>query len=162
MPRGSIYYELIKNYNIGTVTTIIKKNYYLKLKRKFDERFSIIGDFDLFSRLSKECTSESVQKPLAYCRLHGKNLTNLKKEKEFEEFEIWLRENKNNLSKLNIKNFQKRIDYIKFVSYKIEGKYKKCINVLFKSEISLLNIKNLFIFFTPTILLKKFLWYYQD
>ena len=102
-----IYDDLIKNYNIGTLTTVIRKNFYLKLKEKFDERFSIIGDFDLFLRLSKLCIFESIQKPLASYRLHGKNLSSLNKEKEIEEFEIWLRENKSNLSEFDLKNLQK-------------------------------------------------------
>ena len=55
LPSGKIYNELINNYNVGILTTVIRKKLYLKLKKSFDERFSIIGDFDLFLRLSKIC-----------------------------------------------------------------------------------------------------------
>ena len=85
LPQGYIYDNLIKHYNVGIVTAVIKKEYYFKLKKKFDERFSIIGDFDLFLRLSKICKFQSIQRPLASYRLHGKNLSTLNKEKEIEE-----------------------------------------------------------------------------
>ena len=74
LPRGKIYNKLIENYNVGILASVIRKKFYLRLKKKFDERFSIIGDFDLFLRLSKICIFKSIQAPLASYRLHGKNL----------------------------------------------------------------------------------------
>jgi glycosyltransferase involved in cell wall biosynthesis len=162
LPRGKIYNELINSYTVGILTCIIRKNFYLKLKKKFDDRFSIIGDFDLFLRLSKMYIFESIQKPLAFYRLHGKNLSILKKEIEIKEFETWLKENKLDLNEIQIKNLQKSIDYRKFINYKIDGKYKECINILFHSQISLFNIKNLIILFTPIIILKQLFWFYKD
>ena len=162
LPSGKIYDKIIDDYNVGILTIVIRKKFYLKLNKKFDERFSIIGDFDLFLRLAKICLFESIQEPLAFYRLHGKNLSTLNKEKEIEEFEVWLKENKFNLSKLQVKKLQKKINYRKFVIYKIDGKYGKCINMLLNLKKSLLNIKNLVLFFTPVILLKKLLWYHQD
>jgi len=162
LPSGKIYDKMIDDYNVGILTIIIRKKFYLKLNKKFDERFSIIGDFDLFLRLAKICLFESIQEPLAFYRLHGKNLSTLNKEKEVKEFEVWLKENKFNLSKLQVKKLQKKINYRKFVIYKIDGKYGKCINMLLNLKKSLLNIKNLVLFFTPVILLKKLLWYHQD
>ena len=159
---GRIYNELIKNYNVGLGTTIIKKFYYTNLKKKFDERFSIIGDFDLFLRLSKMCIFKSIQTPLAYYRLHGKNLSTTNKQKEIEEFQVWLEENKDHLEKNHIDNFQKKINYRKFVNCKIDGNYKECIKMFFRSKISIFSIKNLAIFFTPIVFLKKILWYHQD
>ena len=125
------------------------------MKKKFDDRFSIIGDFDLFLRLSKICMFESIQEPLAFYRLHGKNLSTLNKFKEIKEFEIWLKENTNNLSEFDNPNFQKNLHFRKFVNYKIEGLYND-------SKISILSIKNLTILLIPVILLKKILWYHQD
>ena len=162
LPSGKIYNKLIENYDVGILTSIIRKKFYLRLKKKFDERFSIIGDFDLFLRLSKICLFESIQEPLASYRLHGKNLSILNKKEEIKENEIWLRENQFNLSQFQTKKIQKDIDYRKFVNYKIDGKYKECMHILLHSKISPFNIKNLIIFFTPVVILKKLLWYHQD
>jgi len=160
--RGEVYQRLIKNYNIGILTTVIRKKNYLELKKKFDERFSIIGDFDLFLRLSKRCKFESVQAPLAYYRLHGKNLSIIHKEKEIEELNIWLKENKDDLNKFDIKRLKKNIYHRKFVNCKIDGNYKECLNILLNSGLNLLNFKNLIIFLVPVVILKKLLWYHQD
>ena len=162
LPRGKIYNKLIENYNVGILASVIRKKFYLKLKKKFDERFSIIGDFDLFLRLSKICLFESVQEPLASYRLHGKNLSIINKEKEIEESEIWLRENTFDLNEFQRRKIQKDIDYRQFVNFKIDRKYKECIHLLLHSSINPLNIKNLIIFFTPAFILKKLLWYHQD
>ena len=102
---------------------------------------------------------EAIQKPLASYRLHDNNLSRLSKGKELGEFEIWLKENKLNLNEFQIKKLKKKFDYMKFINYKIEGKYKDCINVLLNSKQNLLNIKNLALFFTPSVLLKKLLWF---
>ena len=162
LPRGDIYNELLQNYVVAILTVVMRKNYYLKLKKKFDERFSIVGDFDLFFRLSKICKFESVQKPLAFYRLHGKNLSTLNKEKEIEEFEVWLKENKSNLNEFDTKNMLRHFNYRRFVNYKIDGNYKESLNILLNSKTNLFNIKNLIIFFTPIIVLKKLMWYHQD
>jgi len=159
---GKIYNELINSYNIGILTTVIRKKFYLKLKKSFDYRFSIIGDFDLFLRLSKLCLFRGIQEPLASYRLHGKNLSILNKEKEIKEFEIWLKENKSNLSSREIKKLQEDVDRRKFINYKIDGKYKECICILLNLKRNQLNIKNLALFLMPTILLKKLLWYHQE
>jgi len=159
LPSGNIFDQLIDNYNVGISTTVIRKKFYLKLKNKFDERFSIIGDSDLFMRLSKICLFETVQKPLASYRLHDKNLSKLSKGKELEESEIWLKENKLNLNDFQVKKLQNKVDNMKFVNYKIEGKYKECIRMLFNPKKNVFNIKNLVLFFAPPPLLKKLLWF---
>ena len=160
--HGKIYSNLIKKYNIGILTTIIRKKYYLELNKKFDERFSIIGDFDLFLRLSEICLFESIQTPLAYYRLHGKNLSIIHREKEIEELNLWLEENEHHLNKQDIKIIRNNIYQRKFVNFKILGKYKECLRTINKSGLNLLNIRNLIIFLTPVVILKKLLWYHQD
>ena len=162
LPSGYVYNSILRNYTVAILTVIIRKSYYLKLENNFDERFSFVGDFDLFLRLSKICKFESVQTPLAYYRLHGKNLTTINKEKEIEEFDMWLEKNKSNLNDIDIKSILKHFNYRKFVNYKIDGNYNKCLEILFSSKNNQLNIKNIIIFITPIFILKKFMWYHQD
>ena len=76
LPSGMIFNQLIDNYNVGILTAIIRKKFFLELIHKFDDRFSIIGDYDLFLRLSKICLFQASQEPLASYRLHGNNLSN--------------------------------------------------------------------------------------
>ena len=162
LPRGNIYNELIKNYSVGILTAVIRRKFYLKLEKKFDERFTIIEDFDFFLRLSKLCFFESIQEPLAYYRLHGGNLSTVMKGKEIVEYELWLKENKSDLNLTDVQNLQKNIDNRKFVNSKMDGHYRKCLSMLINPKTNIFNIKNLAIFFSPVILLKKILWYHQD
>tara|TARA_X000000368_G_scaffold408514_1_gene389254 strand:- start:48 stop:950 length:903 start_codon:yes stop_codon:yes gene_type:complete len=159
LPSGKIFDQLVDNYNLGILTAVIRKSFYSSLGKKFDERFSIIGDSDLFIRLSKNCLFEAIQEPLASYRLHDKNLSKLIKGREVEESEIWLKENQINLSKSQVMKLQKRIDQMKFTNYKIEGKYRDCISLLINPKKKLFNIRNLALLFAPSILLKKLLWF---
>ena len=34
LPRGNIYNNLIKNYKVGILTTVIRKDFYSKLKKQ--------------------------------------------------------------------------------------------------------------------------------
>ena len=52
-PSGFIYEKLLDEYNVGIITTIFRKNVVKDLPKIFDERFSVIGDFDFFLRISK-------------------------------------------------------------------------------------------------------------
>jgi len=160
--QGNVYDKLIVNYNVGIIAAIIRKKFYLRLDKKFDERFSSIGDFDLFLRLSKICLFESTQLPLAYYRLHGKNRLKLLKEEQPEEFKIWIKENQSDLSDFHLKKLKEKVSNIEFVNYKMDGKYKECLNMLLKPKMNTFSLKNLIIFFIPIILLKKLLWYHQD
>ena len=67
-----------------------------------------------------------------------------------------------NLNKFHIKKIQRNIYCRQFVNCKINGDYKECLGILLNSELNLLSIKNLIIFFTPVIILKKLLWFHQD
>ena len=56
-PSGFIYEKLLDEYNVGIITAVFRKNIINDLSKVFDERFSIIGDFDFFLKLSKKHTS---------------------------------------------------------------------------------------------------------
>ena len=50
---GYIYKDLIEKYNVGILTSLIKKSLLKKSKVNFDKKYDIIGDYDFFIRLSK-------------------------------------------------------------------------------------------------------------
>ena len=105
---------------------------------------------------------KSIQNPLAYYRLHGRNLSIINVNKEIEELDVWLRENRLNLSKSHIKKIGKSVDHRRFVKLKIEGRLRESLIMLLKLKVNPFKIKNLIIFFMPIFILKKFLWYHQD
>ena len=50
LPEGYIYTNLIKNYYVGIITAVIRKNI-IKTKKVFNSKYNIIGDFDLFIKI---------------------------------------------------------------------------------------------------------------
>ena len=103
-----------------------------------------------------------MQIPLASYRLHGKNLSTLNKEKEINEYKLWLDENKKDLKNDNIESFQKYVDYKKFVNYKMNKNYLLAIKMLFNSKINPLNVKNIVMLLLPIALIKKIFWWHQE
>ena len=102
LPEGKISQKLLDNYCIGIATVMIKKEIFDKFK--FDETFNIIGDFDLFFRISLDYQIGVIQKPLTFYRIHDKNLSkNLNV--YLQEMKYWLKNNKQKLlnSKLSFK-----------------------------------------------------------
>ena len=75
---------------------------------------------------------------------------------------LWLKENEHHLNKQDIKVIRNNIYHRQFVNFKISGNYKECFGIITNSGLNLLNIRNLIIFLTPVVILKKLLWYHQD
>ena len=69
MPSGDITQNLIEDYLIGILTTMIDKK--ILIKNFFNPNYDIIGDFDLFLRLSTKYDFHSIQNPLAIYRVHN-------------------------------------------------------------------------------------------
>ena len=68
-------------------------------KYKFNERYDVIGDFDLFLKLSKEYEILAIQKPLATFRVHEKNFSSKNIELYLDELTYWLKKNRFKLYK---------------------------------------------------------------
>ncbi len=158
MKNGYIHNELIKSYNVGILTAIIKKKNLNKKNKVFDDKYNIIGDFDLFIKLSKKYKFKVVQKPVATYRIHGENLSILKKKLEIKEFENWYKKNNQILSFQNKKIIKNKITQLKFVNKKFEEGFIKTFCFFFK--FNNVSFKNLIILFTPKYILKKIMWFY--
>jgi len=160
-PSGYIYEQLLDNYNVGIITAIFRKKVVANFNKIFDERFSIIGDFDFFLKLSKSNYFHYVSFPLAYYRIHDSNFSSVYKKKEMLEYDIWLKENKKNIPLKSLKKIEKKINLRKFLHFKFEKDYKNSLKILFRYSGSILGIKMLIIFFTPLYLLRKISWFHS-
>jgi glycosyltransferase involved in cell wall biosynthesis len=88
LPSGKISQDLLNKYVIGILTVMIKIN--LIKKYKFDKKFNIVGDFDLFFKLSQKYLIGCIQKPLAFYRIHPDNFTK-KTHLHLEELNSWIK-----------------------------------------------------------------------
>jgi len=91
LPIGNVLRDLLRKYEIGLLTIIVKRFAYDQLIPKFNSKYNIIGDFDFAIRLSIDWKFECIQKPLAYCRIHGDNLQFREKRQNLYELQDWLK-----------------------------------------------------------------------
>ena len=157
LKKGYLYKDLIQNYNIGILTVVIKKKILIKEKKIFNNKYNIIGDFDLFLRLSKKYYFQVVQKPVATYRIHNKNLSLLNRKLEVDEYKDWYKKNKNQLDSEEKKIVLKKITSIEFTSYKFEKNIFKTLKFFIKNKKYLTSFKNIVVLICPGFILKKYM-----
>ena len=100
MKSGMIASDLMKKYCVGLLTVLIDKKIFDK--NKFNDKYNIIGDFDLFINLSLKYSFHVIQKPLAYYRSHNNNTSKIKKLEYISELKHWLKINSKKLKRKNL------------------------------------------------------------
>ena len=123
MPSGFITQNLLNDYCIGLLTLFINKNIFKKYK--FNEKYKVIGDFDLLIKLSLKFEIISVQKVLAFYRIHKSNYSkNI--DIYLNEMLDWKKRNikkliykKLNLNNIDLMIFRLRIKLLIFRFYNI-------------------------------------------
>ena len=160
-PSGFIYEKLLDEYNVGIITAVFRKNIVEGLFKIFDERFSVIGDFDFFLKLSKKHYFHYIDTPLAYYRILDKNFSSIYKDKEMEEFNIWMSENKNNITTAKLTKMKKKISLRKLLHCKFNKDYNNCYKILLENYKSILIIRMLIIVLTPLYILRKISWFHS-
>ena len=159
MKNGYIHDDLIKSYNVGILTALIRKKFLKKAKKIFNDKYDIIGDFDLFIKLSIKNKFNVIQEPVATYRIHEKNLSLLKRDTEVKEFEDWIKNNKKILSKKNYEIIKDKILNLKFKTIKMQKSLYITIIFFMKNIKKIANLKNILILFLPKFLLKKIMWF---
>ncbi len=96
LPSGKISQNLLNKYEINIGTVMIKKKVLQKFR--FNENYEIIGDFDLFIKLSLKYMFLSIQEPLSFYRLHNENLSK-KYNLHARELDNWIKKNYSILKK---------------------------------------------------------------
>ena len=89
LPEGNISQKLLDDYFLGIITVMLKRSIFNKFR--FNEKYDIIGDFDLFIRLSLKYNFLTVQKPLSIYNIHGENLSLKKIHKYINELQNWIK-----------------------------------------------------------------------
>ena len=114
LTSGIIINNLLKKYTVGIVTVFLSRDIFKDYS--FDNKFDIIGDFDLILRLSETKKIGYIHDTLAVYRLHNSNLSKKRIALHANEMQGWIRENKNIFK--NKKNFK----YLKLYLIKLKLK----------------------------------------
>ena len=113
---------------------------------KFNNKYSIIGDFDFFVRLALNYNIGYIHEPLAYYRIHSSNLTNERIDLNIKELIHWYRHNKKK-KKFKELNFKKVINLIELLNIKkkiIQNKKGEALKLIFSKSLNFLKFKYLF------------------
>lgn len=154
LPDGIIYKELLKNYFLAIGTVLIKKDIFLKSKNFFNTRFNIIGDFDFFTRLSKNNYFSCLQSPLSIYRIHKESFSNKNYQMHINELKFWLKKEKF-LEKIPIFSVTQKILYMEIILNIFNKKYIESLKML-KQIISVKKkIKLLIFLLIPNFIFKK-------
>ena len=143
----NITQKLINKFQMPILTTVIKKNIFKKMR--FDNRYTIIGDFDYFVRLSTIANIKGTQEPLACYRIHDSNLSTKKIDLNIKELESWIKE-KTKYHEFKLINFSKMYNWIVVLKIKrnlIKGKKIKALKEFFKKPFYISRIKYFLLFF---------------
>lgn len=129
LPSGNISNDLIKYYCIGILTVMIRSKLFKKYRFSFNNTYNIIGDFDLFMKISKKSKILYYQKPLAYYRIHEKNFSN--KNKIFiKELKKWVNLNKKKYLNHQLDRQKQQIKLLELKQYLDEKKFIKSLLLL--------------------------------
>ena len=123
LPEGFITQDLLNNYIIGILTIMLDRK--ILNKNSFNPSYNIIGDFDLFIKLSTKFKFYSIQKPLALYRIHKHNLSSNSYDVYVSELERWI--NLNSRYKIFKKYSFLKIKYF-LLKLKIKYFFKKYLN----------------------------------
>jgi glycosyltransferase involved in cell wall biosynthesis len=151
LPQGYASIDLLKNYLIGISTVILRKSLFDKYK--FNLRFNIIGDFDLFLRLSKKFKFAAVQDPLVYYRVHNKSYSKNNYFEEIKELNYWVK-NQKLFTKKELNSILKKISYMTIMNNIIEKKKIIALKMINKLPINLIKIKLSIILILPNIFVR--------
>jgi len=147
--NGKITQLLLDDFKMPILTTMLRKKIFYKYS--FDKNYNIIGDFDLFVRLSLKEKIFSIQEPLAFYRIHYSNMTTKKIDLHISELEKWFSKNNNKkkFKNYNFSNIQKIIKTLKVKKICKSGDILKFFLEVFKRPINLLNLKYILFLILP-------------
>ena len=130
LPFGKITDTLLKEYSIGILTVVIKKQLIKNKKTIFDTNFDMLSDMDFILKFSKDHKFDCVQDPVAIYRQHENQLQNKNIDLQADQMSEWYEKIK--LSKefgsseklLTIRN---KCNFLKIVKYINQKLYLKSL-----------------------------------
>ena len=138
LPKGQVTDKIIKNYQIGILTVIIRKKF-LKKKKIFDPKYDLIADYDFILDFSIYHQFYSVNRPLACYRIHENQLQKKKMILQANQFCKWFKNKKINkkFKGFDLTNIKKKLDYSNVIKDLEKSKFKTYYKIFKK-----FNLKN--------------------
>ena len=157
LPEGYVTKDLLKSYNVGLLTIMLRKKF-LNKNKVFKTQYNYLGDLDFVLRFSLKYKFAAVQEIIGIYRQHENQMQKKHYKAKSVQFTIWYKELilKNMFGgKNNLRMFE---EWERFFSNLTLVKQKRSLSVLLKIiqyPNNLNKIKLLIIFFIPEFISKK-------
>ena len=162
LPTGMILSELLHENFIGSPTYVIRRKSLKSLEYYFDDKFHIIGDYDLYIRLAAKWKFDCIQAPVAYARIHGKNESILNKNKEIPEMKIWYNKMKNEkviTSEKELNKIHLQISYLETMEAILKNEFRDSLPMVIRYPFCFNKIKLIIALFLPNFVIQKMKYY---
>ena len=160
LPTGLITNSLLKKYQIGMLTVMLRKRYLEEKKDVFNTNFDMLSDMDFVLKFSKKYRFDCVQEPIAIYRQHDEQLQNKNLEKQVSQMLDWYKKLRNSNEfgseeKLKvIKNKYKFLQIVQYINQKLFFKSLKEI-ILYPNNFQ--KIKLFLLLILPKNITEKFI-----
>ncbi len=125
LPCGKVTGSIIKNYQIGILTVVIRKSF-LKNNQLFDYKYDLLSDFDFILNFSLKYNFFGINQPLASYRIHPNQLQKENLVLQAKQFCDWVtrKKIKKKYKKYNLSTIIKKYDYYNLVKELNNSKIK--------------------------------------
>lgn len=166
LPTKWVRNDLLKKYDVGLLTIMVRRTSLDSLHKLFDPRFHIIGDFDFVLRMSVQWQFDCVQEPIAYYRQHADSESVKHRARFLEESLVLFSEMRYQLDFLDSPEVFSKYNlylYHDAISGKIQdGNVVRAISIFVALPFSMLKMKLLTIILLPRGLCRLFMkWRYR-
>ena len=133
----------------------MRKDIFKKNKEMFNKDYNIIGDFDLFTRISKKIHFASIDLPLSIYRVHNKSLSRKNYDTLINELKHWIK-NQRIFNNNSLNFIKERIIYMEVLqSILNETNFILCMRKIIKINNLKMKIKLFIFLLVPNFILIK-------
>jgi glycosyltransferase involved in cell wall biosynthesis len=131
LTSGFVLNKQLQSYTVGILTIMVRRSSLESLDYIFDQDYQIIGDFDLVIRLAVKWKFVSIQKPNAYYRMHGNNMSKKYRHLQIMEMQQWIEKTQGQYNISNNTGYEIRKKFL-FYYQGLDAIEKKHFAVAFK------------------------------
>jgi glycosyltransferase involved in cell wall biosynthesis len=157
LPYGKVTSQIIKNYQIGILTVLLRRSF-LNKNKLFNFKYDLLSDFDFILHFSQKHIFKVVDRPLAFYRIHENQLQKKKMILQARQFCDWYEKKKikKKFKKFDLSSISKKYEYFSILKEINNSKFKLFLKIF--SKFSLRNlVKITAIVFLPKRFVLRFI-----
>lgn len=157
LPSGKVTSSIVRNYQVGFITVVIRKSF-LKKTKLFDFNYDLISDYAFILNFSLKYNFIGINKPLASYRVHADQLQKKKMILQAKQFCKWVdkKDIKKKFKNYDLTTITKKYEYFNLLK-ELDGSKMKLFLKLFEKFSLVQFIKISAFVFLPRKLVLKFI-----